>query len=469
MKKLSICLVILGLVIGFTPFASAAERHNRGAVVVDTKGTVYFIGESTRYPFPSMEVFTSWGHKPSDIKKAKPGDLALTIGAIAQMNLPIIGHVDEVTTDGIIRGWVMDKANLGGGLPIIRVYYDVPYGTAVSNYNIQTHETDGVYRADVNLAHGVSGNFGFVIYIADQFADGLSHVAYVYGVNSSNTSNPTLLAGSPIEFTGSINPISASGLELITPNGGEELIYGYPEIIDWEDSGYISGTHTYSLYLVDPNGTTFYLIESGITSTYYNWSVGSTKQNNLKYPIAEGYRIQVIRQGDLLGLYDQSDSTFDIVDEYFNPGSPEEKDLLTAVGLTHILEILNDYYTENGRYPQALIDINPEWVFKARPPYGVCTGDINETLYIPANDLKSYSFKFCLGTDYVYNLLADEDDLAELAKYFKKGQTTWSYQDIVAIEKIFIELEESTMSSNNLNVTGSGKVAGISIDNPHKE
>ncbi len=60
-----------------------AERHARGSVVLDND-VVYFLGDTVRYPFPSEEIFFSWGHSFKDIKLANLTDLALPIGAVVE-------------------------------------------------------------------------------------------------------------------------------------------------------------------------------------------------------------------------------------------------------------------------------------------------------------------------------------------------------------------------------------------------
>jgi|GEM_PF-6173836 hypothetical protein len=62
----------------------STQRHSRGSVVIDS-GTVYFLGNELRYPFPSAEIFFSWGHSFSEIVQANSADLTMTIGPLATL------------------------------------------------------------------------------------------------------------------------------------------------------------------------------------------------------------------------------------------------------------------------------------------------------------------------------------------------------------------------------------------------
>jgi hypothetical protein len=63
---------------------TANQRHVRGSVVLDN-GTVYFLGATVRYPFPSATVFFSWGHSFSLVLPANSYDKAMPIGPVATM------------------------------------------------------------------------------------------------------------------------------------------------------------------------------------------------------------------------------------------------------------------------------------------------------------------------------------------------------------------------------------------------
>ena len=59
-----------------------AQRHPRGSVVLDN-GTIYFLGNDIRYPFPNPEVFFSWGHTFAQVVAANAIDLDIPVGPIA--------------------------------------------------------------------------------------------------------------------------------------------------------------------------------------------------------------------------------------------------------------------------------------------------------------------------------------------------------------------------------------------------
>jgi hypothetical protein len=59
------------------------SRHPRGTVV-SNKSTIYFLGQDLRYPFPSAEVFFSWGHQFKEVVPANKYDLTLPLGPVSQ-------------------------------------------------------------------------------------------------------------------------------------------------------------------------------------------------------------------------------------------------------------------------------------------------------------------------------------------------------------------------------------------------
>jgi hypothetical protein len=59
-------------------------RHFKGSLV-NENGTVYFMGAQLRYPFPTEEIFFSWGHKFADVLPANKFDLSLPIGDTVQL------------------------------------------------------------------------------------------------------------------------------------------------------------------------------------------------------------------------------------------------------------------------------------------------------------------------------------------------------------------------------------------------
>jgi hypothetical protein len=53
--------------------------------LIDSAGTVFFMGNQLRYAFPSPEVFFSWGHTFSEIVQANDADLQLQIGPVVEL------------------------------------------------------------------------------------------------------------------------------------------------------------------------------------------------------------------------------------------------------------------------------------------------------------------------------------------------------------------------------------------------
>ena len=60
------------------------SRHPR-TTLVNHNGTIYFLGADVRYPFPSAEVFLSWGVRFQDVVPANSGDTAMPVGPIVEM------------------------------------------------------------------------------------------------------------------------------------------------------------------------------------------------------------------------------------------------------------------------------------------------------------------------------------------------------------------------------------------------
>ena len=63
---------------------AGVTRHPR-ATLVNQNGTIYFLGADIRYPFPSAEVFLSWGSRFEDVVPANSGDILMPIGPIVEL------------------------------------------------------------------------------------------------------------------------------------------------------------------------------------------------------------------------------------------------------------------------------------------------------------------------------------------------------------------------------------------------
>ncbi|HEX9503726.1 MAG TPA: hypothetical protein VF974_05405, partial [Patescibacteria group bacterium] len=68
-------------------FFTTTQRHVRSSVVLD-RGTVYYLGKDTKYPFPSAEVFFSWGHNFNEVILANAADMNLVLGPVVTLNRP---------------------------------------------------------------------------------------------------------------------------------------------------------------------------------------------------------------------------------------------------------------------------------------------------------------------------------------------------------------------------------------------
>ncbi len=62
---------------------SSQLRHPRGTVV-SSKKTLFFMGKDFRYPYPSADIFLSWGVKFNEVVPANGADLRVPTGAVVQ-------------------------------------------------------------------------------------------------------------------------------------------------------------------------------------------------------------------------------------------------------------------------------------------------------------------------------------------------------------------------------------------------
>jgi hypothetical protein len=134
---------------------------------------------------------SAWADCTADIAPRSPPPPPLpTTGP----QLPI-GNVDEVTRDGLVKGWSLDpnlwaypgrvQLNIGGPLGI---------GTIVTRVNTY------ITRADINATYGITGAHGFSIQIPKQYRDGKPHTIYVYGIDQNDGNKFVLLPGSGVTF-----------------------------------------------------------------------------------------------------------------------------------------------------------------------------------------------------------------------------------------------------------------------------
>lgn len=182
-------------------------RHARGALI-EHNGTIYFVGEQFRYPFPSAEVFLSWGVNFSQVVPANSGDLALPIGYIVshktqsssqpdQSNRLPKGNIDGITTHGRLRGWIFDP-DASSSQVEYKIAFDGQYGN--TSFPIHSGLAD-YFRSDVNSAFGISGNHGFEIdvYSIPGLTQNTTHEAWIYAIDK-NDGSMFIVNGSPYSF-----------------------------------------------------------------------------------------------------------------------------------------------------------------------------------------------------------------------------------------------------------------------------
>lgn len=345
-----------------------SPRHARGALVQDS-GTIYFIGEQLRYPFPNAEVFLSWGVKFNQVVPANSGDLAMAIGPVVQMktgsnanigsNRKPLGQFDRIN-NGYAEGWALDMDASTSPLQV-HVYADGPAGVGKLLGSNLTEDA----RTDVNSAYSVHGLHGFRIdlYAFQEITLGAQHMIYVYALDANDTSGQSnvLLSGSPLPFQyGNANPNptpvpppspNAPSIKITSPVSGEYVA---------GSSVYISYTVTNAADLVNPQIEFAFTDQSGVTlfpqrvnySEYPNgvyWFAGSISDPSLDYLYYFGkMRLtaylysngQLVASdgidGDIEIKRKSPGTTLDIVTEALPPGSPDAaySALLQATGGT---------------------------------------------------------------------------------------------------------------------------------------
>ena len=160
---------------------------------------------------------------------------------------------------------------------------------------------------------------------------------------------PVMVAALFVAGGGPCYEASANGLTVVLPNGGEVVASGYIYPIQWvAPQEAVSFKLKYSI----DNGTTWQLIERGITDTSYDWQVPTPRNNKKKCLVkVVGYDDSGAKVGA-----DRSDSTFTI--EVLRVTSPNGGETLES-GHTHTITWqtngtkkpvtqVNLNYTENG-------------------------------------------------------------------------------------------------------------------------
>ncbi len=396
------------------------NRHARGSVVVDKNRVVYFLGNDTRYPYPSMEVFRSWGHKQSDIKTANADDLALPIGSPAYLNYKPTGHLDGTSPGGGIKGWAVDRNQPTGSISI-DIYFDGPAGKSPLP---ATRVPTFLIRSDVNQALGsfYSGNYGFNASIPESLWDGKQHTAYAYGIDADDTSGRSnvLLSGSPLKFT--LNASQLSRINITSPNGGQVWESDSIQTISWTDTNFDSNTQYYTVFITKQDGGAYGIAADYVKTTSIQWTVGSLMDTNIALPSGDEYYVQVVKQNTPGGVSDQSDAAFTIAGPTLTPDV--ERDAQRILFAAFSVIYFEDYYAQNKKFP-ALSELPQEFqeFEMPQPPDGSCSASDNRLVYQPSFDQQNFTLQFCLGTDYFYN-----EAEAEGKPFLKKGINVWDYK-----------------------------------------
>lgn len=118
----------------------------------------------------------------------------------------VIGNV-EVANCRQISGWTFDKKATATSLPV-HIYIDgVGFNTAATSLS----------RPDVNNAYSISGTHGFSFAVPEQYRDGKTHTAQIFGISATNTPNVLLAqrtldaCANPIGSVDAANCTSISG------------------------------------------------------------------------------------------------------------------------------------------------------------------------------------------------------------------------------------------------------------------
>jgi len=415
MKKLFASFGLFALFFSFVPNASAdVMRNARGSVVVN-KGTVYFVGANTLYPFPSMQVFLSYGHVPSDIKPANAADMALKMGPVATLNNRPFGHLDEITADGKIRGWAVDRDHLNSTSGItLWAFYNQPYN-ATGNFSSAGGVTQKT-RLDVNSTLGISGNHGFEFSVSETYKDGKPHTVYVYAVDNESPDKPVQLIGSPKQFTISADQTSVNDDEFNNQfNDGMVLIGVFSIIEKLHEYKETNGVFPSTLA-----GAGIVLSEVTITA----YGACSQSDMNIVYTPNSNYTSYTLKY--CLGtnsIYSGFSNDEDLADlkEMFKAGinimdytiveqiillmteesSVKARDAKRLADIRNLQTGVEIYYNNHGSYPYDLIDLSsimPVVVPTAPMPVdGNCTLLENTYTYTRLANGQDYRLTFCLG------------------------------------------------------------------------
>jgi hypothetical protein len=358
-----------GLLIGSPKsfkLGSSDTRHDTGTWV-SHNGTVYLIGTEKRFPFPSAEVFFSWGGDFAKVVPASAGDLTLPIGPLMQVgNRKPIGHVDLFnSTSGTIEGWALDPDRQLQSVDI-HVYFDAPAALGRTAYLGLASN----YRPDVNSATGYSGDHGFQFFVPPAYRDGLSHKAYVYAIDRNDTSGTAnvLLPGSPVTFSTTQVEKPVINYFFATPYNAES---GQAVTLTWstKNAAYVTLAPGVHLNLSTTGSVTVYpTAKTTFTLTAYNSRGEVAVETEQVLVMTEAYKRDLQRTDDLFSI---------------------------ILGLS-------EYYEAKQFLPNSLAEMVPAYLTSIPTPPTAsqnCTADQNKYGYEKLSQTK-FAVTFCFEEEY---------------------------------------------------------------------
>jgi hypothetical protein len=374
---------------------------------------------------------------------------------------PPIGHVDEITANGVIRGWALDPDADERHIQI-HVYFDGPAGSGTNLTGGGTNLT----RCDVKYSANDCGyGRGFEIPIPENLRDNKTHTAYVYAIGLDNDfakdGKNTQLIGSPISFKINSNIRHPRGTVVIQGSTiyflGSELRYPFPT-----EEIFLSWGHSFNAIV--PLNTGDFAMPIGPVVSY--------KQPEIKplppvpQPTQDSLTIITESLDEAIASvsvfqfidYDCTGNACDFVatmtglppglefnqsfDYYGFVGTPTQVGTynvsltLTAIDGTtttktwslsvrepteqeafegrdgeRLLEILGTiaalslYGTDNGNFPSSLNVLTPKYLTEAPvapiPPDGICTAEENQYKYTRLDSGNNFELSYCLGGAFV--------------------------------------------------------------------
>jgi aryl-phospho-beta-D-glucosidase BglC (GH1 family) len=117
------------------------------------------------------------------------------------------GSLDEITVDGVVRGWTLDQ-DAPTMSSSVKIYINGPVGVG----KLLTTQTTQYPRTDVNDYFATTGRHGFWYMIPEEYRDSLAHNLYIYGVDHTSPQSLALLTGAPATYT--MSPLPAMPAQL---------------------------------------------------------------------------------------------------------------------------------------------------------------------------------------------------------------------------------------------------------------